>query len=259
MTDMEGVSGVVDFENCKPSGEFYEKYKRLTTLEVNAAVEGILSTGSHEIVVCDGHGCGAIDIEQLHKEAQLIMGRPLDIMFEMGDGQYDAFLMVGQHAMKGAPNANLDHTFNSKTILSLSINGSPIGEAGVNALRAGIYGIPTIYLSGDQAACHEIRKIIPEIHTCQVKRAIKTTSAVCLQPEKARDKIIESVAFAVRHMEGLKPYKLEPPYEAIFEYVHPDSVAPYRKKDYCKIMSDTKVAIYADNMIDLLKYRLWAI
>lgn len=257
MTDMEGTSGIVEFAHCKPTSPFYEKGKRLTTLEVNAAIEGILDTGKHDIVVCDGHGSGAIDIELLHPEARLIMGRPLDPMFQIDAEAYDAFMMIGQHAMKNAPVSNLDHTFNSTTISSLSINGLQIGEAGVNALRAGIYGIPTVYLSGDQAACDEVTRIIPDIHTCAVKKAITSTSAVCIQPEKARNLIRGSVNHAIKNMGGIKPYKLESPYEAVFEYFDPSSLDAYRDKKYCKILSDTKVSIYADTMEELLRGRLW--
>ncbi len=260
MTDMEGVSGIVNFdEYCSPESKFYEKAKRLTTLEVNAAVEGILSTGTHEIVVCDGHGHGAIEIELLHKEASLIMGRPLELMFEMGDGHFNGFLMVGQHAMSNAPDANLAHTFDHVNIVSLSINGELIGESGVNALRAGIFDIPTIYLSGDKAACDEIQKIIPDIHTCLVKHAIKPTSAVCLQPEKARDKIRESTAHAVRNMQGIKPYKINPPYEAVFEFVNEAKLANYSDKPYCKILPGNKVCIHTGDLKELLTKNLWGL
>ena len=260
MTDMEGVSGVVDFDAyCNPSGSFYEKARRLATLEVNAAIQGIRDTGDHEIVVCDGHGSGAMDIEILHKAASLIMGRPLDLLFEMGDGHYDGFFMVGQHAMKGASNANLDHTFDHINIKSLSLNGTPIGEAGINALRAGIFGIPTIYLSGDVAACEEIKRAIPGILTCPVKRGITTTSAVCLQPEKAREKIRETAALAIRNIHFIRPYKLEPPYEAVFEFNSPDRLKQYANKTYCKTAHENKVHIYADSMRELLEKNLWGL
>lgn len=260
MTDMEGVSGVVDFDSyCSPSSPFYEKAKRLTTLEVNSAVEGILATGNHEVVVCDGHGAGAIDIDLLHKDASLILGRPLDMMFEMDYGKYDGFLMVGQHAMKDAPNANLDHTYDHVNIIKLTINGTLIGEAGVNALRAGIFGIPTIYLSGDEAACKEIGSLIPGVHTFAVKRGIKTTSAICLQPEKARDRIRETVANAVNNMHGISAFMMEPPYEAVFEFTNQKSLLNYIDKPYCEIMSNNRVCIYANDLKTLLETNLWGI
>lgn len=262
MTDLEGVSGVVDFDlYCSADSLLYEKAKRLLTLEVNAAIEGILSTGNHEIVVIDGHGAGAIDIELLHKEASLIIGRPLKYMFEMDNGKYDAFLMIGQHAMKGAHGANLDHTFNHLTIKSLAINGIKTGEAAINALRAGIFNIPTIYLSGDDAACEEIQSLIPEICTCSVKRGITTTSAECLQPEKAREKIRHSVIQAIRNIDKIKPLSFSPPYEAVIDFFNIDSTAPYDGKDYCRISkgdaSVYSVYIEAKSMKELLEKNLW--
>lgn len=260
MTDMEGVSGIVDFETyISPSSVYYEKGRKLATLEVNAAIDGILSTGVHQIVVCDGHGYGAIDIELLHKEASLIMGRPLDLMFEMGDGYFDAFLMVGQHAMQNASGANLSHTFDHINIESLTINNIPMGEAGVNALRAGLFGVPTIFLSGDTAACEEIQKIIHEVHTCSVKRGITRTSAICLQPENAREKIRRSVIDAVRNMENIRPFIIPPPYEAIFEYNNAASLNKYMDKPYAKIQSHNKVSIYADDLQTLLSKNLWGL
>lgn len=258
MTDMEGVSGIVNSSYCLEEGSFYEKGKRLTTLEVNAAIEGILSTGNHDIIVCDGHGPGGLEIELLHKEARMIMGRPLDPLFQMNAEPYDAFLMIGQHAMKNAPKANLDHTFNSRTIKSLKINDIPMGEAGVNALRAGFYQIPTIYLSGDQAACAEIEALIPNIHTCSVKQAITSTSAICLQPEKARDKIRTTVAYAIQNMKNILPYEILGPFEAILQFTDSSSLTPYIDKGYCTIISGTQVKIYADTIEQLLKSRLWA-
>lgn len=260
MTDMEGVSGVVDFDRfCNAESVYYEKAKRLTTLEVNAAVEGILSTGSHEVVVCDGHGGGALDIELLHKEASLIMGSGLKLMFEMDHGHYDAFLMVGQHAMKNAPGSNLGHTFDHINIISLTINGLLIGEAGVNALRAGIFDVPAIYLSGDEAACSEAESIIPGIYTCAVKRGISTTSAECLAPEKVRDKIRESVGKAVTNFSHIKPYRLQAPYEAIYEFASAKSLAGYTDKAYCSIGPGNTVHIHADTIEELLERKLWGL
>ena len=66
MTDMEGVAGVIDFENwCGPSGRYYELAKELLTLEVNSCIEGLFEGGVEEIIVLDGHGPGGINIKLL--------------------------------------------------------------------------------------------------------------------------------------------------------------------------------------------------
>lgn len=260
MSDMEGASGVVDFDTyCSPEGTNYEKGRRLATLEVNAAIEGILDTGNHEVVVCDGHGCGALDIELLHKEALLIAGRPLNLLFEMDRGRYDGFFMVGQHAMKGAPGAHLDHTFDHNNILSLTLNGQLLGEAAVNSLRAGLFDIPTLFLSGDGAACAEIQSIIPDIETCTVKWGITTTAALFVQPKKARELIRKKAAFAVSKAQKVKPFRMAPPFEAVFEFANSVAPDPYRDKDYCQMISERKVLIRSDNLEELLVRRLWGL
>ena len=54
--DMEGIAGVVSGKECGSSGHDYDYFRKLTTLETNAAIEGALEAGATEIVVRDGHG-----------------------------------------------------------------------------------------------------------------------------------------------------------------------------------------------------------
>jgi len=75
MTDMEGVAGVIDFDRwTRANGCYYEQGKRLLTAEVNSAIEVFAENGFGDIVVCDGHGGGAIDIERLDSRTRLIRG-----------------------------------------------------------------------------------------------------------------------------------------------------------------------------------------
>ena len=62
MTDMEGVAGVLDFEQwTSPESRYYDLGKEFLTLEVNAAIEGFARGGATEFLVADGHGHGAIN------------------------------------------------------------------------------------------------------------------------------------------------------------------------------------------------------
>src|SRR5437763_11244378 len=75
LTDIEGVAGVANFEDYSyATGRFHALSRQLLTLEVNAAVEGALAAGATEILVLDGHGSGAIDVDELHPEALLLHG-----------------------------------------------------------------------------------------------------------------------------------------------------------------------------------------
>ena len=82
--DMEGVGGVSAWAvQADSKGREYEKFRRLMTLEVNAAIAGAAEAGATEFIVGDSHaGAQNIDIELLDKRARLIRAwpRPLEMM-----------------------------------------------------------------------------------------------------------------------------------------------------------------------------------
>jgi D-amino peptidase len=58
MSDMEGVSGIVDWQQVNGSAAMYEEGRRLYTEEINAAVRGARDAEATEIVALDCHGAG---------------------------------------------------------------------------------------------------------------------------------------------------------------------------------------------------------
>ena len=58
MADMEGVSGIVVWEQVTGGAPLYEECRKLYTEEINAAVRGAISAGATEIVAVDCHGAG---------------------------------------------------------------------------------------------------------------------------------------------------------------------------------------------------------
>ena len=156
VTDMEGVAGVVSFvDQSYPDGRYYDAGKRLVTGEVNAAVDGLLDADVEEVLVWDGHGAGGIDFETLHPKALLLHGRPSPPWSRLQEvmRRYDAFVIVGQHAMAGVVTGNQNHTQSSHTVDAYRLNGKLIGEIGQLALFMGGLGLPMLFLSGERDAC----------------------------------------------------------------------------------------------------------
>src|SRR5207245_5001547 len=58
ISDMEGVAGLVKWEQTTGGDPMYEEGRRLYTEEINAAVRGARAGGATEIVVMDCHGAG---------------------------------------------------------------------------------------------------------------------------------------------------------------------------------------------------------
>jgi D-aminopeptidase len=58
MSDMEGVAGIVKWEQVDGGESLYEEGRKLYTEEINAVVRGARAGGATEIVVMDCHGAG---------------------------------------------------------------------------------------------------------------------------------------------------------------------------------------------------------
>lgn len=213
MTDLEGVAGVQNaLEWTRPGQPFYPLSRQLLTREVNAAVEGFLAGGATAVLVVDGHGPGAVDIQDLDSRARFMRGWPQGWPLGLEEGGYDAVAWVGQHAMSRTPFANMAHT-QSFGYLEMSVNGTAIGEFGQLALCAGQLGVPAIFGAGDQAFTAEAEALVPGIHTVAVKRGTRpgrgdectdtayqerNGSAIHLQPRQACERIRAGAAAAVR-------------------------------------------------------------
>ncbi|MFB3882473.1 MAG: M55 family metallopeptidase [Armatimonadota bacterium] len=230
MTDMEGVAGVLNFQEwTSPGTLYYEMAREFLTLEVNAAVEGLLEGGALEIVVVDGHGPGGINVKLLDPRVQLQRGWS-DPVWPLGlDGGYDYVVWVGQHAKACTEYGHLCHT-QSLEYIDESVNGISIGEFGELAMCASELGVRAIFGSGDHAFTREAQALVPGIETVAVKWGVKpgtgeeldeeryarhVTSARHLHPVRARQLIREGARRAIERAKsddfGLIP--LTPPFK----------------------------------------------
>jgi D-amino peptidase len=210
--DMEGIGGVSTWDvQADPKGREYEKFRRLMTKEVNAAVAGAVEAGATDVLVVDSHGDGQnIDIEVLDKRVRLIRAWPRPLSMVQGiDSTFDAVVFVGYHAREGAAEAVLAHTDNGR--MGVKLNGVEVPEAGFEAAIAGDFGVPVVCLSGDQTIGQEARELLGPIETVEVKRAIGFYSAEMMPPEESQRLIREGVKRGVERRAEIKPYKISHP------------------------------------------------
>jgi D-amino peptidase len=209
--DMEGVGGVSTDIQASPHGREYEKFRRLMTLEVNAAISGAYDAGASEVLVSDSHGDGQnIDIELLDKRAKLIRAwpRPLGMMQGIDD-TFEAVLFVGYHASDGSASAILAHTFTGR--MDVKVNGTSVGETGFNAAIAGEFGVPVVFLSGDQTVGAEAQQLLGPIEAVAVKHSDGFYSGTMIHPELSQQLIRAGAKRGVERRGEIKPYKLTHP------------------------------------------------
>jgi len=214
VTDMEGVAGINDpDEQLTPGQRRFEEARRLLHGEVNAAVDGAFQGGASEVIVWDGHdGSRTLSVDLINNRAKLLQGRRTPTTYYFSERLYDGVMFVGQHSMAGTKNGILCHT-QSFTVESITINGKPVGELGQVAAIAGHYHIPVIMLSGDEAACAEMRALQPKAETAAVKQLVGTVSMLSVSHERARQLIQGAAARAVQRTKEFTPWIIEGPVE----------------------------------------------
>lgn len=198
--DMEGISGVVNWDQVDPGHAEYQRFRALMTEDVNAAIEGAASGGVKEFLVADGHWASSnILIEKLDSRASLNCGSPSPFSMVQGvDSGVDAAFFIGYHARAGSLNAILDHTWSSVRVANVWLNGRLTGEFGLNASVCGHYNVPALMISGDQTVCAEAREWVAGIETAQVKKAVGRWAAECLPLKGSQRLIRETAERAVR-------------------------------------------------------------
>src|SRR5437867_1095142 len=166
MTDMEGVSGIVVWEQVNGGAPMYEEGRRLYTEEINAAVRGAKGAGADEIVVVDCHGAGggwtfnSLVPELLDPDCDWVAHHPWSRYTELLERGCDAAVFVGMHARAGTPDGVLCHTISTTTWRNLWFNDDLVGETGVSAAVCGQYDCPVLLVTGGQAAAREAREIL---------------------------------------------------------------------------------------------------
>ncbi len=213
--DMEGLTGVTNHEQTSAGGKDYATGREWLAAETNAAILGALDAGASEIVVNDAHGSNSnLLASDLHPAASLISGSPKPLGMMQGiDGSFSAVIFIGYHARAGTTDAVMDHTNSTSTVRSVKINNVEMPELGLNALTAGHFGVPVVFVSGDGATARQTQELLGgKVVTLAVKEAIGRQAAKHLPLKTARQRIREGVKEAVARRKQIPPYKLKAPY-----------------------------------------------
>lgn len=172
--DIEGCAGTTMTYETHKNEPAYQKFAKQMTDEVAAVCEAALAAGVDEIVVKDGHGDATnIDITAMPEGVTLIRGKsghPINMMFGL-DETFDAVMFIGYHAPAGDPESPLSHTSTGASNYIL-LNGERMSEFMLNTYTAAMYGVPVLFLSGDDKICKLSREMVPEIRTVSTKRGV---------------------------------------------------------------------------------------
>lgn len=257
LTDMEGVSGIVVWEQVNGGAALFEESRRLYTEEINAAVRGAAAAGASEIVVVDCHGAGgpwsfnSLVPELLDPRCEWVAHHPWSRYTELLEIGCDACLLVGMHAMAGTPDGVLCHTVSSTGWRSLAFNDRPVGEVGINAALCGSFGCPVLLVTGDTATCSESTALLgPSLTTVAVKQGLSRFSARQIPPVRAREMIAEGARQALSDLKAVKPYVFDGPVTLTISLSTADQTLKYKGRYGVEIADPLTVVSRASTWLE---------
>lgn len=206
--DLEGVNGIVHSSQTQPGEPGYERAIGLMHKEIAAVVSGLSSSNVSEIYVADAHwDARNLRPELLPPGVKLISGwqRPYSMVSGIS-GQigsknlvenFDGLFLLGYHARSGVACGVLSHTYRAQVYFDVKLNGVSVGETGLNAALAGFHGVPTAFISGDDAACEEAKTLIGSLTCVPVKKAISRYSAIFMPETESLESLRKGAREAV--------------------------------------------------------------
>jgi D-amino peptidase len=254
ISDMEGVAGIVKFEQVSGGEALFDEGRRLYTEEINAAVRGAKSAGATEIVVMDCHGAGkgwtfnSLLPELLDPECEWVVQNEWTEYTEFLERGVDAALFIGMHARAGSERGVLSHTVSGTQWQNLAFNGTLVGETGINAALCGHFGCPVLMVTGDDAVCEEGRELLGgDLTTVAVKQGLGRFSARNLPPVKARKLIEEGAKKSLSKLDAVNPWDPGKPSEIRVQYSSPDQVQKLRYRQGVEIVDSRTIVSRADD------------
>ena len=157
--DCEGIGGVLGepFLSLTESAD-YALATENAVHEVNAAINGLFDGGADRVFVWDNHGKGKnLDFSMIDSRAEKVTQQGLEYRMDFLYGlEVFGVLFIGYHSREGTRGGILAHTYNSKSIQYVKVNGVPVGEVEIESWIAADHGVTPMLLSSDKACVDQI-------------------------------------------------------------------------------------------------------
>ena len=210
--DVEGVSGVVDYEQATPGSPEFHVGEAMLMSDLTALVKGLNEGGADEIWIYDEHYHGRnVELAALPENCFVICGKPPYKKNWAGglDATFTGLILLGFHSKNGT--GELLHHSYEPDIRELLLNGTSVGEIGIETAIAGDYDVPLIMITADSAGIEEARAIAPEVEGVSVKTSLCESGGVCPASRLTARLIRQTAAKVAGTPPSVTPWRLLQP------------------------------------------------
>ncbi|MDE2447034.1 MAG: M55 family metallopeptidase [Alphaproteobacteria bacterium] len=252
--DIEGIAGITHWDEAEKNHADWQEFREIMTREANAAIVGAISAGATDIYVKDAHDSGRNLITTMLPRGCTIIrewsGHPYSMIQEL-DESFDALVMIGWHAHMGSEENALAHTMNTRTHM-VKLNGKPASEFTLFVNAAATLGVPTVFVSGDEALMREVESTNPNIARLAVKRGVGA-STISMSPRTAQNEIRTGVNLALRAKKD--KCLVTVPEHNVLEITYASPTLAYEKSFYpgVKYVGDRTNRIETTNFFDVMR------
>lgn len=208
--DMEGVSGVVSYEQVEPGKPEYYFGKKMLMADLIAVIEGLNEGKTDEIVIYDEHYYGRnIDLDVLPENVAVICGKPPYRKNWAGglDETFTGLILLGFHSKYGTSRGLLNHSY-ELDIKNIILNGISVGEIGMETAIAGDYNVPLLMIVGDSAGIDEAKQLVKGVEGVIVKEALSEREGLCYPIIKTSSMIHKKAGEIAKNKQYVKSYSL---------------------------------------------------
>lgn len=201
--DLEGIHGVVG-EPYKVLTESFDYQAAIegAVLEIETAARALYDSGATEVLVWDNHGANRnIDFSRFHEKVTKVDGKSGKWRWDFAkDMDIKGVVFLGYHAKEGTPNGVLAHTFSSKAIQYVKLNGEAIGELYADSRTCAKLGIKPMFHASDDICVREMKEICPWVETVVTKVGKGRNLAKLREREEVLAEIYRGVCRAVEQL-----------------------------------------------------------
>ena len=253
--DIEGVNGILDFEEASIGNKRFDAIQKQMTAEVRAACIGAHLAGAKEVIIKDAHASAAnLSITDFPDYVKLIRGwsgHPFMMMYGL-DASFDAAIMIGYHSKTRSGGNPLSHTISGAKFHSITINGEIMSEFMVNAYTAAYVGVPVVFLSGDVNLCKEVKKVNSHIETVETNEGVGN-SICCTHPSIINEKITTQVKKVLSN--ELSRCHIELPNEFVVDIAYKKHYDAYRASFFpgVQLINDDTIRFVTKDYFEVLR------
>ncbi len=216
--DMEGISGISTYEDVDPSSSRFHRSVSLMEREIVHICEILHGLGINEIVINDAHwSMNNLRVENLPPYVRLISGSPKPLSMMHGiDMGFDACMFIGYHSAASTLHGHLAHTYSSKVIKCITINGKVASEALINGLVAAYFNVPVVLISGDDKLKSMEENNFPQTRFVITKYSVRYNSTLLIHPQKVFESYSKALKDALNS--NIKPLNIPGELETLVEF-----------------------------------------